>query len=1018
MQTADEDSSMPSPSGTNQGLKWLRRGALAVATLALLYLAVAFALSRFLDPEALAAWLEPRMEEAVGREVDVGRVEVGFFPLSVRLREVEVADPTGMAPRLARVGSLEFQVAILPLLRREVEVARLVVDAFEADLRVAADGDTNFGDLSTRPLEDPAGAGDAPGEELPPSPEDPGAPAVEEEGGLPFALNLRSIRVGSSRVAYAHEGDSLAAEIGDLGLRASVRGGAGGAWALEGSSQATATVRKGVAAPILDGVAVGLTFDLEADEDLERVEIRTGELILDRIRLTLSGRVEDLQDPVRRLALELRGEELPLPRLIELLPDSVRRSLPVDAHGMLAANFRVEGEAGPGRLPDVTGRVTLAGGRVTLEGRPLAEALTADLELSADRSVRTRAQATVLEGPLSVEGRVALGNGGGMDLTLRADPDLALAGTLADLPEGATLSGRLPTEVRVTGPLDDLQRLRFDGVLRPTAIRATLPDLAVPVEVPEGVVQLAGTRATFHQLPLALGEDRFTLSGEVADLMAFMEEDATPQLRGEMRGARLDMTKLSTRPLADSSLTYGIVAFAKVGGRRVGTMAVDEAAEKLGLARPASLPLAGELWVALDTVLDRQGRMEEVRAWVDFGPDFLRVPEASIRRYGGEIHAAADLSLGEDPSAPFSLSLQVRDLDAAAFLSETTPLGRLVRGRLTLELDLVGTLDGFLLPDRPTLVGSGRWHLENGGLASTPLTQSLATFLGMEALREPSIRDWGTSFVLENGWLRLADATVEGAPGTPQVGGSLGLDGALDLRSAFTIPIERLSTSALERLGVAGQIAASVAQRPEVVQAILRIGGSVFDPSLQADPRSTASTLGQAIQEEVRSEVAEQIEAQQAEAQRRIEEQKEQLQERATGFFRGLLQRRDTTTTPPPPPPLDTLRPDTLRPDTVWPDTTRPDTVRPDTVRPDTTRPDTVRPDTTRPDTVRPDSLRPDTVRPDTTRPDTVASGRISSGTTGAYSMRQSAMGVAAAEEATDPPSCRTPVTGPHPRRR
>ena len=980
MHLSDQESSMPSASSSSAPLLWLRRAGIALAILAVLYLSVLFALSRLLDPEALAARLEPRMEDALSRKVEVGRVDVGFFPLSVRLRDVTVADPTGMAAGLARVGSMEFQVAILPLLRREVEVARLVVDSFHADLRVAADGRTNFGDLSTQPLEGLAGGGEPPAAEPPQAPDDPGAADLDEDGGLPFALNLRSIRVASSRIAYAHEGDSLWAEAGNLRLRASVRGGAGGAWLVEGSSQALATVRVGRGAPFLDGLEVALAFDLEADEALERVLVRTGELSLDQVRLALSGQVEDLQSPVRRVALELRGEDVPAPSILELLPDSVRRSLPVEVQGMLAADLRVDGEAGPERVPEVTGQVTLAAGRVTMEGEPLAEGLTGEMTLDADRSVRVRVLATVMDGPFSLEGRVMSGQGSGMDLTLRANPDLARAEALADFPEGTALAGRLQTEIRIIGPVGDLRDLQFYGEIRPSALRATMPDLAVPVEVTEGLVELAGTRATFRQFPLALGDDRLTLSGEVADLLAFMEPDFTPQFRGEVRGPRLDMTKLSARPVPDSALTYGIVAFAKIGGRRVGSLTVEEAAERLGLNRPASLPLAGELLVALDTVLDRQGRMEDVRAQLDFGPDFLRVPEASFRRYGGEIRTTADLTLGEDASAPFSLSLRVRNLDAAAFLSETTPFGRFVRGRLTMEMDLVGSLDGFLLPDRPTLIGSGQWYLADGGLASTPLTESLADFLGVEALREPSIRDWSTSFILENGWLRLADATLEGAPGTPRVGGRVGLDGGLDLQSAFTLPLERVSSAVLERLGVAGEIAAGVIQRPEVVMAILRIGGSIFDPSLQADPRSTARTLGQAVQEEIRSEVEERIEAEQAEAQRRIEEQKQQLQERATGFLRGLTQRRDTTTPPPPPP--DTVRLPAA-PDTVQPDTTRPDTVRPDTVRPDTVRPDTTRPDTVRPDTVRPDTVQADTVRPGTFQPDAVGLDAVRVGAPG-----------------------------------
>jgi uncharacterized protein involved in outer membrane biogenesis len=284
-----------------------------VAVILVLYLVVAFALSRFLDPEALASWLEPRMEDAVGREVEVGRVEVGFFPLSVRLRDVQVADPTGMAPHLARLESLELQVAVLPLLRREVEVARLVVDGFQAELRVASDGSTNFGPPSEESPVDPVPAAHPEKRKL------HRCRAIRERrllqggDGMPFALNLRSVRVSASRISYEHQGDSLFAEAGDLGLRASVRGGAGETWRLEGSSQATATLRKGSAAPLLDRVAVGLAFDLEADEELNVLEVRTGELSLDRIGLALSGRAEDLQAPIRRLALELRGTEVPVP---------------------------------------------------------------------------------------------------------------------------------------------------------------------------------------------------------------------------------------------------------------------------------------------------------------------------------------------------------------------------------------------------------------------------------------------------------------------------------------------------------------------------------------------------------------------------------------------------------------------------------------------------------------------------------------------------------------------------------
>ena len=133
--------------------------------------------------------------------------------------------------------------------------------------------------------------------------------------------------------------------------------------------------------------------------------------------------------------------------------------------------------------------------------------------------------------------------------------------------------------------------------------------------------------------------------------------------------------------------------------------------------------------------------------------------------------------------------------------------------------------------------------------------------------------------------------------------------------SSLQIPTDVLSAllTALDRLGIAGDIAARLRERDDVVQAVLRIGGSVQDPDLQADPGAPVRTLTEAAQEEAEAEV-----------QSRIEEQKQDLEDRASSFLRGLLQRRDTSTAPP----GDTIVPDTVPPDTLSADSVPADTVR------------------------------------------------------------------------------------------
>jgi hypothetical protein len=412
-------------------------------------------------------------------------------------------------------------------------------------------------------------------------------------------------------------------------------------------------------------------------------------------------------------------------------------------------------------------------------------------------------------------------------------------------------------------------------------------------------------------------------SGEIRDLGAFLDADRAPYLEGGVRGAHLSLLELRAEPPADTTLTYGRVAFARVGGRSVQGRAPEDAAREMGLERPDSLPLAGRLEVRLDTLVDRRGTTEAVHAIVDFGPRHVRMTDVTFQRYGGELRSGFNLSLGEDRAQPFTLTLQAQDVDAAAFLGATTPLGPVVQGTITLELEVSGSLDALLLPTGTSLVGTGRYLVSGGGLRTTPLTQELATFLGVDALREPTIRNWGTSFILEDGILRLMDAVVDGAPGTPKVGGGIGLDGALDLLAAFDLPVQQLDAAALDRLGIAGDIVARLRERDDVVQAVLRIGGSVHDPALQADPGAPVRTLTEAAQEEAEAEV-----------QSRIEEQKQDLEDRASGFLRGLLQRGDTSAAPP----ADTIVADTIPPDTLAADSVPADTVPLDSIPPDTVR--------------------------------------------------------------------------------
>ena len=885
--------------------RWTRRILVVGGVLLLVFVGVSFALSRFLQPDILARWVEPRLEAAVNRDVEVERLSVSFLPLGIGLDGLEIADPTGLSSSgLARLESMDFRVRLLPLLQRRIEVREIILDGLVANLRVGADGETNFGDFS-------------PAEDAPAAPDTAQAP--------PFALDLEGIRMVSGRVSYRNVADSQAVLLEDLGGESSVRREADGPWQLDGhftgrltleapglDAQASTDLSEHEhpeAARWLTNVPVEMELSAQADPDFGSVHIRDGTLALDEIRLALTGEVAGLKDPVRQVQLALHASQLPLERLLSLVPDSVMDPAEVEAEGTLSADLAVEGRMGPGEVPDVTGTAAVEGGRVRYRGRTLTEDLVATVEIPGGGAVRPHAQGQLLGGGFRVDGTVMTSEPRTADLTVEAAPDLGRIDP-DFLPEGVELSGIVPLDLRVTGDLAEPALLQMIGDLGLRQLRATHPALGVPVSIASADLTLDGTRATLPETGVRLGNDSFQVSGVLSGLLAALN-GGVPDFRGSARGPRASLVELAADPPADTALTYGRVAFAKVGDRRVRGVSADAAAREMGLERPAALPAAGELQVAIDTVLDRKGRMENVRATLRFGPDFLQVSDADFRRYGGRIQASANLALGEESSEPFSFQLTVDGVQAGAFLGETTPLGRAITGTLDLSVDITGALNRLLLPTREALTGRGRFSLTGGGVDAGAITAELSEFLGVPELRSLTVQDWNSTFTLEDGMVSLGEGTLAGAPGSPRVGGDIGLDGGLDVVATFDLPRQDVAVSTLERLGV--QDAA------RLVTAVVRIGGTVTDPTLEADPMATVSTVQDEVQEAAEARIEEEL-----------REQQRELEDRATDFLTGLLRgRRNADTLPRDSAAVaDTLTPDTLRADTLRRDTLPRDTLR------------------------------------------------------------------------------------------
>ncbi len=145
-------------------LKFLLIGVAAVVGLLVV---VVLAVALLFDPNDYKNEIAAQVEAATGRSLSLdGDLELGLFPwLSVDTGRIVLGNAEGFGPEpFAELEGASVAIRLWPLITGSIEAGRVSVDGLVLNLRVAADGSTNWDDLATAG-EAPADARDAGGEQ-------------------------------------------------------------------------------------------------------------------------------------------------------------------------------------------------------------------------------------------------------------------------------------------------------------------------------------------------------------------------------------------------------------------------------------------------------------------------------------------------------------------------------------------------------------------------------------------------------------------------------------------------------------------------------------------------------------------------------------------------------------------------------------------------------------------------------------------------------------------------------------
>jgi uncharacterized protein involved in outer membrane biogenesis len=188
-------------------VKW---GFVLIGAMILLVIALLLIVPNFIDIEKYKPEIEKRISDATGRPFTLGGdLRLSLFPwVGLNLSDLHLGNPPGFEEKeFISVRTFEMRVKVLPLLSRDVEVKRFVMEDPRIVLEKRKDGRENWENI----LES---------KEPPPSREEPKKPEEKPQKGLPIeALTVGEFSIKRGSLLWVDHTKNERREIKDLDLR-------------------------------------------------------------------------------------------------------------------------------------------------------------------------------------------------------------------------------------------------------------------------------------------------------------------------------------------------------------------------------------------------------------------------------------------------------------------------------------------------------------------------------------------------------------------------------------------------------------------------------------------------------------------------------------------------------------------------------------------------------------------------------------------------------------------------------
>jgi AsmA protein len=718
---------------SKKGLKILI-GILAVVIILLIL--VTLAVKIVFTKEKLLSLMIPRIEKAVSRKVEIEDISVSLWGgLGVDVKGMRVLNPAGFTQEeLFKFDQLLVRVKLLPLLRKRIEIKKLILKSPQINLERNSDGVTNYSDL-----------------------------IKGGRGGflLPIASDQMEIKDG--QILYQDDKDKKRIvlhkfeESARLSLDEKME-----------NARATGTIsidQIELDLPKYKGKLPSLTFSLEHDVNLnvpgDSLSVNLLKIGIAKVFMDIKGKVEKLSTtPIMNLTIS--SNEIPLEDVFASLPQEESSPLSkLKTSGKMGISASLQGEMKTDTLPQIQGKIFFRDVQVDFVQIPQPFKMPyGEINFNNESASLFSSEAKLGEVPLELKAVVDDFKDPNLASELKMKFDLALLGEFKKMPEKTSLKGETEIDVKAYGKIKKPEQMNLSGRVGLRKVEATTPALGVPVKDLNADLSFKGGDVNITNLALSLGESSLNLQGRFYQAIPYFlfKGRKKPVLDFSLNSPLMDLDKIF--PVTKESETQGA----------------------MGVSDTILLPdINAQGEISIQKLIFRKVEFTNLSASLDVTEGILRIDNVSSNVYTGTIGGKVLCDLSDINNLKFNMDFTASQIEANDFLSRFTSFHDHLFGKLNLSASFSGR--GNKVPDiQKSLTASGKATITDGKLVNWELLNQLASYLKLKTFKEEQIRTLRNSFRVENSRVWFDDFSASAKDGDFGLSGSVGLDGSLDYK--------------------------------------------------------------------------------------------------------------------------------------------------------------------------------------------------------------------------------------------